>query len=366
MKMKFHRRTVRGFTLVELLVVISIIGVLVGLLLPAVQAAREAARRMSCGNNIRQIAMGAINYEGAFRSLPLNYSTVLDPANTTSGFNQASWMTMILPNIEQNAIYQGFNFSAAPFQIGSANMINAAQSINLYRCPSDVTPRDSVAGRAASVTLNPETVYTRDGASTSYVGCAGSNWAWGTPAIPLYPSTVIYNTAVDPTAVEFRPDPFLVKNSNAHGNGNGIFFPGYRGVKGVPTTPGPEPFGRASQTLMAAIKDGASNTIMIGESVGSFSRFNWWYSAEGSSATCAISPNASPRCALATTGRKRLDLIACDADWQNNYGFMSEHSGGCQFALADGSVRFIPDTIDTVAYRRLGSMMDGGVVTIPD
>jgi prepilin-type N-terminal cleavage/methylation domain-containing protein/prepilin-type processing-associated H-X9-DG protein len=353
--MKFHRRPVRGFTLVELLVVIAIIGVLVGLLLPAVQAAREAARRMSCGNNIRQIAMGAINYEGAFRSLPLNYSTVLDPANTTSGFNQASWMTMILPNIEQNAIYQGFNFSRAPFEVGNPqnlNIDNAAQTINLYRCPSDVTPRDAVAGRASSVTLNPETVYTRDGATTSYVGCAGSNWLWGA-----------YDTR---SFLEFNMDPFLVRNGNAHGNGNGIFFPGYRGVKGVPTTPGPEPSGRACQTLMASIKDGTSNTIMVGESVGSFSRFNWWYSAEGSSATCAINPNASPRCAAATTGRKRLDLIACDADWQNNYGFMSEHSGGCQFALADGSVRFIPDTIDTLAYRRLGSMMDGGVVSIPD
>jgi prepilin-type N-terminal cleavage/methylation domain-containing protein/prepilin-type processing-associated H-X9-DG protein len=354
MKMKFHRRTVRGFTLVELLVVISIIGVLVGLLLPAVQAAREAARRMSCGNNIRQIALGAINYEGAFRSLPLNYSTI-DPTVAGAGQNQASWMTMILPNIEQNAIYQQFSFSLAPF--AGTNLQNASQTINLYRCPSDVTPRDSVGNRTGSRTLNPESFYFVDAATTSYVGCAGSNWAWGTPPIP--PHTVVYNTATDP---EFRVDPFLIKNGNAYGNGNGIFFPGYRGVKGLPS----EPNGRACQTLMAAIKDGTSNTIMIGESVGSFSRFNWWYSAEGSSATCAISPNANPRCALATTGRKRLDLIACDADWQNNYGFMSEHSGGCQFALADGSVRFIPDTIDTVAYRRLGSMMDGGVVTIPD
>jgi len=348
--MKFHRRTVRGFTLVELLVVIAIIGVLVGLLLPAVQAAREAARRMSCGNNIRQIAMGAINYEGAFRSLPINYSTVVDPTVTNAGLNQASWMTMILPNIEQNAIYQQFSFSLAPF--AGTNLQNASQTINLYRCPSDVTPRDAVGGRAGSTTLNPETLYTRDAAATSYVGCSGSNWAWGA-----------YDTRL---ILEFNMDPFLVRNGNAHGNGNGIFFPGYRGTKGVPTTPGPEPFGRACQTLMASIKDGTSNTIMVGESVGSFSRFNWWYSAEGSSATCAINPNASPRCSLATTGRKRLDLIACDADWQNNYGFMSEHSGGCQFALADGSVRFIPDTIDTVAYRRLGSMMDGGVVTIPD
>lgn len=363
--MKFHRRTVRGFTLVELLVVIAIIGVLVGLLLPAVQAAREAARRMSCGNNIRQIAMGAINYEGAFRSLPLNYSTI-DPTVAGAGQNQASWMTMILPNIEQNAIYQQFSFSFPPF--APTNLQAASQTINLYRCPSDVTPRDSVGSRTASRTLNPASFYDVEAATTSYVGCAGANWAWGTAPLPgsPYPSTVIYNTALDPTAVEFRPDPFLFKNSNAHGNGNGIFFPGYQGVKGVPTTPGPERNGRACQTLMASIKDGTSNTIMVGESVGSFSRFNWWYSAEGSSATCAISPNAGPRCADGMTGRKRLDLIACDYDWQNNYGFMSEHSGGCQFALADGSVRFIPDTIDTVAYRRLGSMMDGGVVTIPD
>jgi prepilin-type N-terminal cleavage/methylation domain-containing protein/prepilin-type processing-associated H-X9-DG protein len=357
--MKFHRRPVRGFTLVELLVVIAIIGVLVGLLLPAVQAAREAARRMSCSNNIRQIAMAAINYEGAFRTLPLNYSSV-DPT-TFSQFgapNQASWMTMILPNVEQNALYQALNFSIQP--LAPTNLEVASRSINLYRCPSDTTPREPVGSRLGSFTLNPPALIpVQTAASTSYVGCAGSNWVWGTAANAAYPDSLIYNTM----GTEFAFDPFLVNNGNAHGNGNGVFFPGYRGTKGMPTVDAP---GRACSTLLAAIKDGQSNTIMVGESVGAFTNFNWWYWHEGATATCAIRPNANPRCPTGVLGRKRLDLIACAADWQNNYGFMSEHSGGIQFALADGSVKFISDNIDDVTYRRLGSMMDGGVVSVPD
>jgi type II secretory pathway pseudopilin PulG len=342
--------------LVELLVVIAIIGVLVGLLLPAVQAAREAARRMSCGNNIRQIALAATNYEAAFKTLPLNYATI-DPSAAQYN-NQASWLTMILPNLEQNPIYQNFNFSLAP--LAPNNLAGASKTINLYRCPSDTTPREAVGSRLGTITLNPKLLIpAQAGAVTSYLGCAGSNWELSTPSQSNPTDTVNYNT----TGTEFSFDPFLVNNGNAHGNGNGIFFPGYLGKKGFGNT---EPWGRPCLTNIASIKDGLSNTFMVGESVGSFTSFNWWYWHEGSTATCAIRPNAGPRCPEAANKPKRLGLISCSYDLGNNYGFMSEHGSGLQFALADGSVKFIADAIDETTYRRMGSMMDGGIVNVPD
>jgi prepilin-type N-terminal cleavage/methylation domain-containing protein/prepilin-type processing-associated H-X9-DG protein len=140
-----------GFTLVELLVVIAIIGVLVGLLLPAVQAAREAARRMQCANNEKQIGLAILNYEAAYKRLPTTY-TGSGTASTPRGSGFYSWLAMILPHMEQNPLYQSIDFNVPmndAFQgalpdytqvlISSANRNTraAATIVPTYLCPSD-------------------------------------------------------------------------------------------------------------------------------------------------------------------------------------------------------------------------------------
>ncbi|MFO0014850.1 MAG: DUF1559 domain-containing protein [Planctomycetota bacterium] len=370
--MKIHRRPVRGFTLVELLVVIAIIGVLVGLLLPAVQAAREAARRMSCSNNIRQVAMGAINFESARKQLPGNYGDFIpgsppldilnDPQPTppAPSATQMSWMTGILPYIEQDNLYRAVvptldvsndtrNSGGPVAPTPGTNPWVAQQRIPLYRCPSDTTVTP-LAGRGDR--FNGGQQY----ATTSYKGVSGTNWIWGVYGIS---SADIFNT-----------DPFLINNGNNFGNGNGIFFAGYKGIDPMRTsTPASSPFsapGRACSTLIAAVKDGLSNTMMVGESVGNNTRDNWWFWFKGSVATTAIPLNAPAQCSagVGQTPRKALEL--CNADWPNNYGFSSDHTVGGNFAFADGSVRFISNEVDLRTYRALGAIQDGQVVSVPD
>jgi prepilin-type N-terminal cleavage/methylation domain-containing protein/prepilin-type processing-associated H-X9-DG protein len=353
----------RGFTLVELLVVIAIIGVLVGLLLPAVQAAREAARRMSCANNIRQIALACINHESARKQLPgsvgnYNPSTsqpgVVNPQpNPLDNTVQISWMTNVLPYIEADSLYRNINNTLDVSNHAGTAAI-AQQRITLFRCPSDTTP----------TTLPNRADRSGEYAVTSYKGVAGSNWAWATSNNPT-----IYTANDD----SFGRDPYFKNNGNSFGNGNGIFFAGYKGV-----APGPDgsllpgaanpPLGvpNGCNTLIASIKDGMSNTLMIGEAVGAYSRHNWWFWFNGSVATVAIPLNQAAVCPEGTGKPLRKALEACDYDWKNNYSFMSEHSVGANFAAADGSVRFISNVTDPRIYRILGGMDDGLIGAMPD
>src|SRR5262245_45266481 len=125
-----------GFTLVELLVVIAIIGVLVALLLPAVQAAREASRRMSCGSNIKGLITAMHTYHTAYKSFPISYGGNQSCTNIANG---KSWMIGILPYIEQQPLYDRIDWT---LPIGDANTVNvnttvAATAIPVLLCPSD-------------------------------------------------------------------------------------------------------------------------------------------------------------------------------------------------------------------------------------
>jgi len=332
----------RGFTLIELLVVIAIIAVLIALLLPAVQQAREAARRSSCQNNLKQLALAAHNYHDVNGYLPLNYGACC--AVDTLGPMQ-TWTKASFPFLEQdnlaNQINYAFGLTNDPEAMGQTNPALmpagsngwvARQTPSVLICPSD-NANGKMASRANTGGGNEYGV-------ANYKGVAGSNWAWG---------TWITNVA-----------PFsLTKWGNSNGDlfgqgGNGLIQPG-------------RPAARPSANKLADASDGTSNTLMIGEAVPRWCTHSWWWWSNASTGTTAIPPNAlDPTCPQYNAANSKVqNLDACWGYWQGNYSFYSRHSGGVQYALADGSVRFISDNIDLTVYRSAGTMAGGEATSLP-
>ena len=323
------RRSIRprpGFTLVELLVVIAIIGILVGLLLPAVQQAREAARRMQCSNNLKQLGLAFHNYESSTKSFPINYATrgKLGFGNDGPGIANSgrSWMQMILPYIEQNNLYNNIDFtvglqpkSSAPTTPVGKNRIVAATVVPSFLCPSDDSNNNGkLTGRSD---LNETSAPADEWAVTSYKGCAGNNWAWG-----VFAGVASVGKNAGSTDGLNLCDGTLCSNQT---NVN-------------------------ATTKMRDLTDGTSNTFIIGEAMPGWSQWNWWYNPNAVTATCAIPLN------------RVLKVPKNLGDWPNNYAFASRHSGGGQFALGDGSVRFVSDNTNTITYRALATISSGEIV----
>lgn len=154
----------RGFTLIELLVVIAIIAILIALLLPAVQQAREAARRTQCRNNLKQVGLAIHNYHDAFKVMPPGWIGVTSGAFDIYGKNGWGWATHILPQIEQNNLYNSLNFSAGITGSGMGSAL--VTNIPTYRCPSDVSPEKwSLTDTVSTVSY--------DLAISNYVGVFG-------------------------------------------------------------------------------------------------------------------------------------------------------------------------------------------------
>lgn len=331
--MRFSARYRPAFTLVELLVVIAIIGILVGLLLPAVQAAREAARRMQCSNNAKQLGLAFHNYENATKSFPINYAYRGKNGYPNSGPGIAnsgrSWMQMILPYIEQNNLYNNIDFSqglqpknSAPTTPVGKNRLVAQTVVPTFLCPSDDSNEGGkLPGRSDLDETNaPADVW----AVTSYKACAGSNWDQG----------VFKWVNSGATGVGGKN----AGQSDGLNFGNGILCSNQTNVN--------------APTKIRDLTDGTSNTFIIGEAMPGWTRWNWWYNPNACTATCAIPLNRVLKVA------KNLN------DWPNNYGFASRHVGGGQFAMGDGSVRFVSENIDTVVYRASATISSGEVVNL--
>lgn len=290
-----------AFTLVELLVVIAIIGVLIGMLLPAVQQVREAARRISCANNIRNIALGLLNYESAHQKFPPGWTSQQSP-----GLPGFGWMAFNLPFVEQSNLHNQIDFrGSSPEQV---NEETRRASFDLLICPS--SPASEYTYQLQYLMGGPPPI---EMGRTHYVGSIGPD-----AELP------IYNSLLD------------------HGG---------RYRKGV--------FYENSRTGFAQIQDGSSNTILLGERSGN-SRFTTPTDGDffGSSWLGVVeeSTYAGWRVVAWTTwppkhgGGPAFPL------------FNSNHPGLTVFGFCDGSVHNIRDDIDWTTFRSLGTINGGEVV----
>jgi prepilin-type N-terminal cleavage/methylation domain-containing protein/prepilin-type processing-associated H-X9-DG protein len=335
-----RRKCRHGFTLIELLVVIAIIAVLIGLLLPAVQKIREAANRMACSNNLKQIALANMNYEST-------YSTFL-PGVGKNGCCWGTWMVPILPFIEQDNLGKMYiNFggldTTGPRYGGGVNNQVSSTRLKSFTCPSD--EQQVWAGRTKhNYVLNAgnTTLYQVPlplGCVVGRPGCVpflGAPFGWYTNSDLVWDSTVPWD--VPPPR---GPDPT-------------------QGKMGLPVK-------------LGEITDGTSNTMMASEALqgrgDDLRGFTWWGGAAGF--TTYIGPNSieqdvitggictptvSPRMPCTTTSTPSRPRLM---------GARSNHSGGLNAAMCDGSVRFVRENIDINIWRAI-STTRGGEVTSGD
>jgi prepilin-type N-terminal cleavage/methylation domain-containing protein/prepilin-type processing-associated H-X9-DG protein len=329
-----------GFTLIELLVVIAIIAILIGLLVPAVQQVREAASRMQCTNNLKQLALGCHSYHDVNRKLPANYGCCY-----TSG-PYWSWIAMILPYIEQGVIYAegnigAFNSTGYPTTTLAASTVGGQPTITMYiemvRCPSDPTYGQILWTDRSDIAGGPNGAGC---AISNYKGVAGANWEWG---------NALWNPG-------WAPNGGGQQGLDA---GNGVLYrsngPGASGniTNGVEFT-----------WTLTNITDGTSNTFMLGEDLPTLSAWcGCWAYANNVTGTVAIYLNANQTAGLGTALEN-----STNGDWGDNYGFASMHPAGANFAFCDAHVQFITNSINmTTTYRYLGTAQGGEVIVeFPD
>ena len=317
-------RASRGFTLIELLVVIAIIAVLIALLLPAVQSAREAARRIQCTNNLKQLALACHNYHDANLCFPRG-TFFQKPENCATYKQGSSWLIALLPYVEGSPIANSFNFSLFP--PGPSNSTVVAVGMSALWCPSD----GKVNTPISTSTPNSFLGYC--------VGVASASPAWN-----------IQHSSYAGSAGPIPARPIGPPNDYAGIGGSAPVDSNYSGtvnqVLGI--------IGFGTLVPIGSITDGTSNTMMIGEKNYSkidvanqgvwFQWFSGSYSDTLFTTLYPINPNRvfNPYTVIAPPAE---DLIIPGGGNANTASAWSNHPGGANFAFADGSVKFIKETI---------------------
>ena len=351
----------RAFTLVEMLVVIAVIGVLVSIMIPAVQAAREAARRMHCSNNLKQLGLAMLNYESSNKVFPVNWGDETTGATDASAYVGNCWVTGLLPYMEEKPTFnllaygQPMNYATG----ASNNLYAARQPLPELICTSDYSNNNGTQPDLWPAT-SPQwpTGLDKTLAVTNYKACAGMNWSgsadpktYERSATPVY-SLTGRNSGQPPT-----PSATAIDGLD---HGNGIICRG-RTKYGVGLT------NPLFTTALRDIVDGTSKTFAFGETVAAFSQWSAWYSYEGGVATCGIPLNYKELGVVSAGppvkyGTKRQEDNRTDPVYGR--GFASRHPGGAQFCMCDGSVTFISDDIEYLREPVAGDPPPAGYITI--
>jgi prepilin-type N-terminal cleavage/methylation domain-containing protein len=326
----FFRPDRSAFTLIELLVVIAIIAVLIALLLPAVQQAREAARRSQCKNNLKQIGLALHNYHDTFGSFPIGATGTIE-GSTYNGGPYLSWAVRILPYVDQAPLYNqvNFNLAHAESQVLTDGKPAREHVVTVYRCPSDgFSDVANVTSSATSVAY----------AQTNYSGSIGSQ------------STPSSSSSCNPfqSFAESLPGGNIAYARSADS----------RKISGM--------FAQsAAKVAIRDVTDGTSNTLCVGEILPgchSPTYFNgWWPSAGRVTTGSTLAPiNEMTTCERS----QRISDPNCTDGTNFNYswGFKSMHVGGAQFTMVDGSVKFVSENINHQTYQYLGGRADGHVI----
>ena len=335
------RRSRHGFTLIELLVVIAIIAVLIALLLPAVQQAREAARRTQCKNNLKQIGLALHNYHDTFGGFAPGYifNNPHYPDDVSGNWSQWAWGAFILPQLEQGNLYEGLdvgqiNLSAALTPGGPFDRVALLQTpVPVFLCPSDTAP-------AVHQDLNQLA-----DSSNAYQRIAKSNYMGVNTTRRWHPAGRL--TGPDSGAWSQWATP-----PNQNNKPNGVFF-------------------RDRSIRIADMSDGASNTLMVGERTFQISN-----PTGGNPIVCRAGVFAGNHIQNEqTTIHRSLGTLVTTLNGPTFEdcvrGFASPHTGGIFFLFGDGSVHFISENIDHRTWtttgndnvdsvlERLGSREDG-------
>ncbi|MEN0109545.1 MAG: DUF1559 domain-containing protein [Planctomycetota bacterium] len=352
------RRPIAAFTLVELLVVIAIIGILVALLLPAVQAARESARRSQCSNNLRQLVLAMHNFESARGRLPAGYLSRSDAAAGFGRFDETfdalpgwAWGAQILEYIEESALAGQIDLEQP--LVEPQFRLPIATELGAFLCPSASGPREAFEVQdeaGATLTAGGEPIVV---GRSHYVASHGQESCWGDCGVPGPNKPIFVDIYAD------GPSALGVANVPASGDLSQI---------------SDGPFYRNSALRFAEVSDGLSKTIFLGEHSSLLSDKTWVGVVPGAGTTPRFESPDNGADSAAT-----LVLVHAGPSGGEQYDnglpiihpinfptfhvgqMYSEHPGGGNVALGDASVRFVTDNVDLILWAEYSSHGEGEV-----